>query len=420
MAYSTLNLETIIAYVRNHEQSAQYLNPNSDLEVQEIGDGNLNLVWRVFERENRSRSILLKQGLPYLRAAGESWPLSPDRARFEAQALELQHRFASGLIPKPYWFDADMLVNAMEDLTEHQVLRRPMMAGHQFVGLGETIGKFCAKVLFGTSDFAMRPDEKRDLQSQFRNSELCKITEDLIFTEPYMNQAWHGLEIRNRFNPIIEADVTHMQHDSDLKAQVAALKYRFMTHAEALIHGDLHTGSIMARVGTAPDETPDIRVIDPEFAFFGPIGFDLGAFIANLFLSSASHLAHSKTVEARAAYRSYLYDQARACWQAFTTEFMTQFAATNSPSWTSQDFQAMFLRDVLRDLTGFAGAKMIRRIVGFAHVADLEGIANLEHRAHCEAKALELGRKLIMHHSRINQFEDVIDLALEILPVDTQ
>jgi 5-methylthioribose kinase len=420
MAYSTLNLETIIAYVRNHEQSAQYLNPNSDLEVQEIGDGNLNLVWRVFERENRSRSILLKQGLPYLRAAGESWPLSPDRARFEAQALELQHRFASGLIPKPYWFDADMLVNAMEDLTEHQVLRRPMMAGHQFVGLGETIGKFCAKVLFSTSDFAMRPDEKRDLQSQFRNSELCKITEDLIFTEPYMNQAWHGLEIRNRFNPIIEADVTHMQHDSDLKAQVAALKYRFMTHAEALIHGDLHTGSIMARVGTAPDETPDIRVIDPEFAFFGPIGFDLGAFIANLFLSSASHLAHSKTVEARAAYRSYLYDQARACWQAFTTEFMTQFAATNSPSWTSQDFQAMFLRDVLRDLTGFAGAKMIRRIVGFAHVADLEGIANLERRAHCEAKALELGRKLIMHHSRINQFEDVIDLALEILPVDTQ
>ena len=84
MAYSTLNLETIIAYVRDHDQSPQYLDPNAELEVQEIGDGNLNLVWRVFERENRSRSILLKQGLPYLRAAGESWPLSPDRARFEA------------------------------------------------------------------------------------------------------------------------------------------------------------------------------------------------------------------------------------------------------------------------------------------------------------------------------------------------
>jgi 5-methylthioribose kinase len=416
MAYSTLNLETIITYVRHHEQSPQFLDPNAELEVQEIGDGNLNLVWRVFERDQPTRSILLKQGLPYLRAAGESWPLSPDRARFEAQALELQQRFAPGLIPQPYWFDADMLVNAMEDLTNHQVLRRPMMAGHQFAGLGETIGTFCTKVLFGTSDFAMQPDEKRDLQAKFRNSELCKISEDLIFTEPYMSQPWHGLEIRNRFNPIIEADVTHMQHDSDLKAQVAVLKYRFMTHAEALIHGDLHTGSIMAKL----TEAPDIRVIDPEFAFFGPIGFDLGAFIANLFLSSASHLAHSETVEARAAYRSYLYDQARACWQVFTGEFMTQFAATNSPSWTSQDFQAMFLRDVLRDLTGFAGTKMIRRIVGFAHVADLEGIENLELRARCEAKALELGRKLIMHHSQINSFDDVIDLALEVLPVESE
>jgi 5-methylthioribose kinase len=415
MAYSTLNLETIIAYVRNHEQSSQHLNPNAELEVQEIGDGNLNLVWRVFERENPSRSILLKQGLPYLRAAGESWPLSPDRARFEAQALELQQRFAPGLIPQPYWFDADMLVNAMEDLRQHQVLRRPMMAGHQFAGLGETIGRFCAKVLFGSSDFALQPDEKRELQSRFRNSELCKISEDLIFTEPYMNQDWHGLEIRNRFNPIIEADVTHMQHDSDLKAEVAALKYRFMTHSEALIHGDLHTGSIMARV----DDKPDIRVIDPEFAFFGPIGFDLGAFIANLFLSSASHLAHSESVEARAAYRAYLYDQARACWQTFNTEFMTQFAATNSPSWTSQGFQTQFLQSVLRDLCGFAGTKMIRRIVGFAHVADLESIENLELRARCEAKALELGRALVMNHSRVNSFDDVIDLALEVLPVAT-
>jgi hypothetical protein len=31
-----------------------------------------------------------------------------------------------------------------------------------------------------------------------------------------------------------------------------------------------------------------------------------------------------------------------------------------------------------------------------------------------------LGRKLVMHHSSINQFEDVIDLALEVLPVETE
>jgi 5-methylthioribose kinase len=29
----------------------------------------------------------------------------------------------------------------------------------------------------------------------------------------------------------------------------------------------------------------ETKIIDPEFAFYGPIAFDLGAFIANLFLS---------------------------------------------------------------------------------------------------------------------------------------
>ena len=50
-----------------------------------------------------------------------------------------------------------------------------------------------------------------------------------------------------------------------------------MTAAEALIHGDLHTGSIMVN----QDET---KVIDPEFAFYGPMGFDVGLLLANFFL----------------------------------------------------------------------------------------------------------------------------------------
>ena len=59
------------------------------------------------------------------------------------------------------------------------------------------------------------------------------------------------------------------------------------------MHGDLHTGSIMA---SQPDEygQADIRVIDPEFAFFGPMGFDIGLFIANLFLNAAAQHAHAK------------------------------------------------------------------------------------------------------------------------------
>ena len=58
-----------------------------------------------------------------------------------------------------------------------------------------------------------------------------------------------------------------------------------MTHAQALIHGDLHTGSIFIK----EDST---KVIDAEFAFYGPIGYDVGNVIAKisfLHMSMASH-----------------------------------------------------------------------------------------------------------------------------------
>lgn len=40
--------------------------------------------------------------------------------------------------------------------------------------------------------------------------------------------------------------------------------------------------------------TPDsTHVIDPEFAFYGPMGFDVGAFLGNLFLSFFSQDGHA-------------------------------------------------------------------------------------------------------------------------------
>lgn len=53
------------------------------------------------------------------------------------------------------------------------------------------------------------------------------------------------------------------------------MKEKFMTQAQALVHGDLHTGSIMIN-------QTETYVIDPEFAFYAPIGFDVGAVIASL------------------------------------------------------------------------------------------------------------------------------------------
>jgi 5-methylthioribose kinase len=62
---------------------------------------------------------------------------------------------------------------------------------------------------------------------------------------------------------------------------------------------------------------------------------------------------------------------------------------------------------VLRDAAGFAGAKMLRRIVGFAHVADLDSIEDEEARAGAERLAIRSARELITGRSRLAGFEGV-------------
>jgi 5-methylthioribose kinase len=410
MSYRILDSQSILEYVRGFERAKRFIKVDAGLEAAELSDGNLNAVFRIYEKDNLSKSILLKQGLPYLRVAGESWPLSAERAGFEARALAHQYQFAPNLVPQPYWFDETMNINAMEDLRNHQVMRKPMIAGVRYENLGVTIGRFLAATLFGSSDFGMEAKAKKQLAKQFANAELCEITEDLILMEPFEPKLLGDKQNRNHFNLLISKSLDKLQNDAEVKRNVAHLKYRFMTCAQALLHGDLHTGSIMASPPNNNGQA-DIRVIDPEFAFFGPMGFDIGLFIANLFLNAAAQHGHAKDDETRRSYRSYLYKQARDAWTVFEAGFSERLRDANSISWMNKKFQDEFLLSVLRDTAGYAGCEMIRRTVGFAHVADLDGIENKRIRAQAEKMALKVGSAFIKKHSRVSSFDDIENIV---------
>ena len=137
--------------------------------------------------------------------------------------------------------------------------------------LFRSISDFIVMTSIRTFDMVINPSEKKILVQHYTNPALCKISESLVFTEPFL-----GAPERTILYP---ANVDFMRkelfEDKDLQLEAAKLKYGFMNHAQALIHGDLHTGSIFV----LPEST---KIIDPEFAFFGPVGFDLGTIVANL------------------------------------------------------------------------------------------------------------------------------------------
>ncbi|MFM9559390.1 S-methyl-5-thioribose kinase, partial [Streptomyces caniscabiei] len=72
--------------------------------------------------------------------------------------------------------------------------------------------------------------------------ELCKITEDVVLSEPYLTHE------HNHWLPELDDLAAEFRADAALRTEVADLRHTFMTSAQALLHGDLHTGSVM--VGT--------------------------------------------------------------------------------------------------------------------------------------------------------------------------
>ena len=129
------------------------------------------------------------------------------------------------------------------------------------------------------------------------NHELCKITEDLIFTEPYYNA-----ERNNWTSPELDDAVHKARADVEMIQVAMRYKYKFMTEAQALLHGDLHSGSIMVT-------DTDTKVIDPEFGFMGPMAFDIGNYIGNLLLAYFSRPGWDANEQRRADYQEWLLQQ---------------------------------------------------------------------------------------------------------------
>jgi len=408
--YKALTVETIAQRLGPVEAMRDRLGDPGAWKAREVGDGNLNLVFIV---EGPEGALVLKQALPYVRLVGESWPLPLKRSFFEYHALVRQAARDPGRVPTVFHFDETQALIAMEYLTPHVILRRSLMAGAMHADLGRQLGRFLARTLFLGSDLAMpTAQRKADLALFAGNVELCDITEALVFTDPYF-----AAKLNRHTSPQLDALVAELRADVDLKVAAQHLKLKFCAHAETLLHGDLHTGSVMAH-------EDDARVIDPEFAVYGPFGFDVGMLIANFFMAFFAQSGHETGPHARDAYRAWILDVAAAIWATFVDEFSRLWRSERKgilyPSALYEDQghalaaeQALadLVAAIWRDSLGFAGVEMHRRILGLAHIAEFERIADEGLRAACEAKALRLGRFLAVNREAAPSFPFIQDLV---------
>lgn len=400
--YFPLDTTTVIEYIQQRPEVRHIFAAGESLTAEEVGDGNLNLVFKVRAEADPSRTVVVKQALPYLRLVGDSWPLPIERAQIEAQALAIEYGLCPQHTPKVHSFDPVMYATVMQNLDDHIIMRKGLIARVKYPHFAEHIGTFMARTLGATSDLVLDYRTKKAQVARFINPELCKITEDLVFTEPYRRTE------RNGYHAEIEPQILALQADETVRVEVAKMKEKFMTQAQALIHGDLHTGSIMVN----RDQT---YVIDPEFAFYGPMSFDIGAVIGNLLLNYAAHEVRTPDADERADFRQYLTDTIIQLWHVFEREFgaiWDQVDAINMPKAYQQDYMLRLLQDA----AGFGACKMMRRVIGLAGVVDIRGIEDVHDRAIAASLALNIARRLLLERGQIKTIEALVAIATACKP----
>ena len=407
--YKPLEVSTIKNFIESNDKIKNIIGDTEEIEIKEVGDGNLNLVFFV---ESKKNSICIKQPLPYLRVL-KDWPLTLKRSYYESEYMSIHSNHVSDLMPKIYDFDPELCTITMEKLSPHIIMRHGLINATKYEKFAEDISTFMAKTLFFTSDLYLKADQKKELNSRFiMNTELCKITEDLIFTDPYMynkNNRWTS--------PHLDKQKKEIENNDDLKIAVSRLKIKFMSETQSLLHGDLHTGSIMVTEN-------DTKVIDPEFAFYGPMGFDVGALLANLLMNFFSQNGHENNPGERKDFKKWILNLINMIWIKFENKFCNLWDEyPKGDGYPIQFFknkniikteQKNYLQNIYNDSIGFAGAKIIRRIFGFAHNIDFDWIKDDKIRATCENKCANLGIRMQINPSKFKDISSLIEAAIKL------
>uniref|UniRef100_A0A0G4HV99 S-methyl-5-thioribose kinase n=1 Tax=Chromera velia CCMP2878 TaxID=1169474 RepID=A0A0G4HV99_9ALVE len=299
-----------------------------------------------------------------------------------------------------------------------QILRKALIEGKTFPHFARHTAEFMASTLFHTSDLYLQAKKKRTAVSSWEeNSEMCGLTENVVFTDPFLTDASKTAFPNRHTSPHLDELVVSLRSDPDVILEVSALKDKFLRDKQALLHGDLHTGSVMV-------SSERTVFIDPEFAFYGPMGFDLGALLANLLIAFfAQDAIGAQEGGDRGHVKEWLLKTIVEVWSLFSSRFVSLW---NEKSNTGDGHprkllnqiegglvsaQTGYLRAVFEDSLGFTACKMIRRVLGVAHVKDLECITEVEAKAKAEKKVLKMAVTLLKELRKEDGFRDIDEVT---------
>ena len=350
-----LTTENVCAWLASLELEGDGVPRAPPLRAREIGGGNLNYAFAVTDAAGVSAFV--KQAPDFIKCLGADFKLTTARVQFEHDALvEMRRHAPPNSVPAVRAFARGRCALVLEDLAPRELLRARLMAGDAREAPARAGARLLAAVHQGT-----RGDGA--LAARFANSAMCGITEAFVFTYPFEEHE------TNKHSAGLDARVAAMRADGGLRDAVARARATFATSKEALVHGDFHAGSVMT-------DGEDAWAIDAEFVFYGPAGFDVGLFLAGY---AFAHCAAAARGGAESAARCAAL---RACLGAAWEAYAAGVGAAHAPG-------------ALADAFGALGCELMRRVLGAAHMDDLEAIEDADAKLRAENLALDVGEAMV-------------------------
>lgn len=370
-----------------------------DVRWDEISDGNINYIYRIINKKTRE-SYVLKVADNATRVKPNGY-LSPSRNAHEAGVLKYYSEKDSFILsPKVFAVNKRKNYFLMEDIVPSVSLRHALMEGVMPFNLGIKLSKFIIEKSFPLLEIVNSDREIEKPCYLTYSKDLIKITEDLVFTFPY-----YDIENRNVYTKENESYFKEMLLDSKLHLISAKLKEKFKTYKQSLIHGDLHTGSILVkfkgeRVLNEISDNMELFIVDPEFAFYGPIAYDVGNVLAHFYFVKIYNTFIIKDEVKRNVLLSFYQNEIESFISSFYAEGFG-FLKENviDALYNNEEFINDYMKSIIDDAFRYAGLEIIRRVVGSAKVLEIESVEDANVRIPMERKLMDIGLKYILNGS---------------------
>ncbi|SNQ44125.1 MULTISPECIES: phosphotransferase [Cellulophaga] len=269
------NIEDLTTYLK----SKGWLGDNESIAtVEKPGEGNMNFTLRI---TTETRSFIVKQSREYV----EKYPqvaAPAERVLTEAKFYEVTETVPSlkAMMPTLVGLDKENNVMVMNDLGN----------GSDFTYLYQLGKKILEEDLFSVVDFAatLHTSITTDTQdSRISNTKMRALNHEHIFNYPYAVD--NGINLDDIL-PGLQKEANRLKADNVLIAEVKKLGDLYLEDGDILLHGDYFPGSWLATVG-------GLKIIDPEFCFFGKAEFEIGVMLAHLKMANQSANIIEKAID---------------------------------------------------------------------------------------------------------------------------